>query len=67
MHLFLMQNTCLDLIHVSNIVHYILAYEIDTTKDREWQQKREEKRLEFEANLERENLELEAGGIEVCN
>lgn len=46
---------------------YILAYEIDTTKDREWQQKREEKRIAFEANLERENLELEAEGIEVCD
>ena len=47
------------------MLDYILAYEIDTTKDREWQQKREEKRITFEANLERENLELEAEGIEV--
>ncbi|XP_020601882.1 anoctamin-4-like isoform X1 [Orbicella faveolata] len=48
-------------------IDYILAYEIDTTKDREWQQKREEKRIAFEANLERENLELEAEGIETSS
>ena len=46
-------------------VDYILAYEIDAAKDQEWQQKREEKRREFEANLEKANLELEAEGIEV--
>ena len=44
---------------------YILAYEVDNDKDAEWQQKREEKRREFEANLEKANLELEAEGIEV--
>ncbi|XP_022783633.1 uncharacterized protein LOC111324353 [Stylophora pistillata] len=48
-------------------VDYILAYEIDTTKDREWQQKREEKRLTFEQNLERANLILEAEGIETSS
>ena len=44
---------------------YILAYEIEFDKDAEWQQKREEKRREFEGNLEKANLELEAEGIEV--
>lgn len=44
---------------------YILAYEVDNDKDAEWQRKREEKRREFEANLEKANLELEAEGIEV--
>ena len=46
-------------------VDYILAYEINTDKDSEWQEKREEKRREFEANLEKAKLELEAEGIEV--
>ena len=53
------------LFHIYLCIDYILAYEIDTTKDREWQQKREEKRITFEQNLERANLELEAEGIEV--
>ena len=44
---------------------YILAYEISTSKDEDWQQKREEKRSEFEANLEKAHLELEVEGIEV--
>ena len=47
------------------LLDYILAYEIDPNKDHEWQQKREEKRREFEANLEKAKLELEAEGIEV--
>ena len=47
------------------LLDYILAYEIDTGKDEDWQQKREEKRREFEANLEKAHLELEAEGIEV--
>jgi len=46
-------------------IDYILAYEINTDKDSEWQEKREEKRREFEANLEKAKLELEAEGIEV--
>ena len=53
------------LFHIYLCIDYILAYEIDTTKDGEWQQKREEKRITFEQNLERANLELEAEGIEV--
>lgn len=47
------------------LLDYILAYEIDTGKDEDWQQKREEKRSEFEANLVKAHLELEAEGIEV--
>ncbi|KAK2563653.1 Anoctamin-5 [Acropora cervicornis] len=48
-------------------IDYILAYEIDTGKDEDWQQKREEKRSEFEANLEKAHLELEAEGIELSS
>ncbi|XP_073240805.1 anoctamin-5-like [Porites lutea] len=48
-------------------IDYILAYEVDYDKDAEWQQKREEKRREFEANLEKANLELEAEGIETSS
>lgn len=48
-------------------IDYILAYEIDTGKDEDWQQKREEKRSEFEANLVKAHLELEAEGIELSS
>lgn len=47
------------------LLDYILAYEIDANKDQDWQEKREEKRREFEANLEKAKLELEMEGIEV--
>ena len=48
-----------------SLVDYILAYEIEVSKDEDWQHKRDEKRREFEANLEKADLELEAEGIEV--
>lgn len=55
----------LPVIIYQSLVDYILAYEIDASKDEDWQHKRDEKRREFEANLEEADLELEAEGIEV--
>ena len=50
---------------LQNLLDYILAYQEQVDKPREWQEKRADKRKKFQENLEAQGLELEQEDFEV--